>query len=85
MWSPRHLEDLGKFPNLFIKKKLFNLPNNTPGYAIRHETGMESIGLTVFKLILNLTAEYILKMTNSRLTRVCFFSITNILFRKKYY
>ena len=52
IWSPRHLKDMEKIQNAFYKKLLF-LPQNTPGYAIRLETGVERMEIKIFKIILN--------------------------------
>ena len=52
IWGIRYMKEIEKLQNLFIKR-LFHLPNNTPGYALRIELGMESLEFLIFIKILN--------------------------------
>lgn len=70
LWSLRYMVELEKIQNLFYRK-LFLLPGNTPGYAIRAEFGMEKIEVIIFSLTLNFI-ERILQMKEERLPKICF-------------
>lgn len=69
VWSLRHLKELEVIQNTFFRR-LFNLPQNTPGYAIRLELGVDRIEITVFKLILNFIHK-ILAMPDHRYPKIC--------------
>lgn len=52
IWSPLYLESLEVVQNNFLRH-LLHLPANTPGYALRHESGWVNMEVRVFKLIIN--------------------------------
>lgn len=70
IWCLRYMDELEKIQNLFYRK-LFLLPGNTPGYAIRAETGMEKIEVIIFNLTLNFI-QNILQKNEERLPKICF-------------
>ena len=52
-------------------KRLLSLPNNTPGYGIRKELGIEKLEVKIFKAILNFV-QRILEMPKESLTRIAY-------------
>lgn len=57
VWGLRYLEKIEKIQNSFYKKML-HLPQNTPNYAVRLETGVPRLSILIFKYALNLTKKY---------------------------
>ena len=70
VWSLGHFKELEKVQSSFFRK-LFSLPNNTPGYDIRREFGMINLEFNIFKQVLNFIFK-ILKMSEDRFPRICF-------------
>lgn len=75
IWGLRYLNEIEK-PQTTFYKKLLLLPQNTPNYAIRLETGSQKIACKVFKLTLNLI-EKILNMGNERYPKICLLQLIN--------
>ena len=57
------------------------MPTNTPGYAIRYETGFERMEITIFKLSLNYIQK-ILEMSEHRSPRICFGKLKSLSINK---
>lgn len=70
IWGIRYIKEIEKIQNLFLRR-LFHLPNNTPGYALRLETGMYALESNIFQQVLNFI-EKILKMPEDRYAKICF-------------
>ena len=68
VWAPRHIDLVEKLQSNFYKK-LFLLPPNTPGYAVRNEFGVCSTSCNVLKLILN-WLDKVLSMEEERYPRI---------------
>ena len=52
IWSPLYLEKLQVIQNNYLRL-LLHLPCNTPGYTLRHKSGIVSMEVGVFKLVLS--------------------------------
>lgn len=81
IWGLRFLQEIEKIQTTFYKKLLL-IPPNTPGYAIRLETGVTSLSTKVFKLTLNLI-EKILNMESNRLPKICLLKLISLAKTKK--
>ena len=69
LWSIRFLSEVEKVQTTFFKR-LYALPNNTPHYAIRLETGRVQLALQIFKATLNYLIK-ILAMHEDRYPLIC--------------
>lgn len=76
IWGLRYLEEIEKIQNSFYKK-ILHLPQNTPNYAVRLETGVPRLSVLVFKYTLNLI-EKILLMEDSRYPKICFLRLRQL-------
>lgn len=70
VYAIRHLEDLEKVHMLFYKR-LLNLAQCTPNYAVRLETGERHIAVDVFKVVIAWIIR-VLEMTDERYPKICF-------------
>ena len=63
-----HILEIKKVQNSFYK--LLSSPSNTPGYAVRQRLSLDSMQLTIFKLLFNFLIK-ILRMADDRLPNIC--------------
>lgn len=73
IWGLCYLDQLEKAQVEFFKR-LFLLPKNTAGYALRLELGLNIIAVEVVKLALGWVIK-LLEMKDFRLPRICFFRL----------
>ena len=71
IYAINHLEELEKVQLAYFKR-LLNLAQNTPNYAIRLETDENYLSTVIFRNVLN-WIEQILDMPAERYPRICFF------------
>ena len=77
VYSIRYLDELEKIQLLFFKR-LLNLPQCTPSYAVRVELGIFHIGANVFKQTLNCMIK-VLQMPKCRYPRICFEKLISVM------
>ena len=77
VYAIRYLDDLEKIQLLFFKR-LFNLPQCTPSYAVRVELGRTYIGASIFMQTLNWLIK-IMEMPSCRYPRICFLKQTSLM------
>ena len=70
IYALRYLQDLEKIQTLFIKR-ILNLPQCTPDYALRLEVGAPHIRILIFKQLINWTVK-ILDIQDFRYPKICF-------------
>ena len=76
VYAIRYLHCIEQVRNLFIKR-LLNIPQNTPDYCIRLETGASHVGVKILKQIINYVIK-ILELPNDRYPKICFLKQKNI-------
>ena len=69
IWSLRYMKKIEKIQNILFRKLLL-MPNNRPGYVIRTEIGIESMQVTIFRVLLNFIKR-ILEMQEERIPKIC--------------
>lgn len=69
IWGLRYIATLEQVQNRFLKR-VFGLIVSTPGYLLRLETGLESIGITVLRKALNYWGR-LNNMGDERYAKVC--------------
>lgn len=70
IWSLRYFDEVEKIHTKFFKA-ILNVPQNTPNYAIRLETGSPHLALRIFRMTLNWIVK-ILGMEEEQYPRICF-------------
>lgn len=76
IWGLRYGNQIEKFQTQFYKR-ILQLPFNTPGYAVRLETGNRKLIAIGFKLALNFI-EKILDMDSDRYPQKCFLKLKRL-------
>ena len=78
-WSINYLDKVEKVQTSFLKK-MFTLPNNTPGHLVRLETGTTHTAVRIFEDIINWIYN-LTKMNDERYPKICFLRLKELALR----